>query len=108
MRSSISSKKSTHTAPADLWKNTLANQSFHEGRFVEWPVILVGDRSVHIAFKEGEHGEPNARPSTVLVGARVGQRVVVEEEAGGDVEGDEHVDGVMLVSRQNEENPKQV
>lgn len=34
--------------------------------------------------------------------------MVVEEEAGGDVKGDEHIDGVVLVSRQNEENPKQV
>lgn len=34
--------------------------------------------------------------------------MIVEEEAGGDVEGDEHVDGVVLVSSQDEENPKQV
>lgn len=34
--------------------------------------------------------------------------MVVEEEASGDVEGDEHVDGVVLVSRQDEEDPKKV
>ena len=34
--------------------------------------------------------------------------MVVEEEAGGDVEGDEHVDGVVLVGRQDEEDAKQV
>lgn len=61
-----------HIAAADLRKRTLSNQSFHEGRFVEGPVILVGNRSIHIAFKEGEHGEPNARPPTMLVGTSVG------------------------------------
>lgn len=85
---------------------TLSNQRFHEGRLVEGPVILVGNRPVDIALKEGEHGEPNARPPALLVGTGVGQGVVVEEEAGGDIEGDEHIDGVVLMSRQNEENAK--
>lgn len=71
-------------------------------------MVLVGDGSVHIALEEGEHGEPDARPAAVLVGASVGQRVVVEEEASGYVEGDEDVDGVVLVSRQDEKNPKEV
>lgn len=71
-------------------------------------MVLVGHGSVHVALEEGEHGEPDARPPTVLVGTGVGQGVIVEEEASGDVEGDEHVDGVVLVSRQDEENPKQV
>ena len=84
--------QSMRTAAADLGRHPLSNQSFHEGRFVEGPVILVGHRSVHIALKEREHGEPNARPPAMLVGTGVGQRVVVEEEAGGDVEGDEHID----------------
>ena len=34
--------------------------------------------------------------------------MVVEEEAGGDVEGDEHVDGVVLVGRQDEEHAEDV
>lgn len=71
-------------------------------------MVLVRDGSVHVALEEGEHGEPDARPAAVLVGTRVGQRVVVEEEAGGDVEGDEDVDGVVLVRRQDEEDAKQV
>lgn len=71
-------------------------------------MVLVRDGSVHVALKEGEHGEPDARPAAVLVGARVGQGVVVEEEAGGDVEGDEDVDGVVLVSGQNEEDTKEI
>lgn len=34
--------------------------------------------------------------------------MVVEEEACGDVEGYEDIDGVVLMGRQDEENPKQV
>lgn len=71
-------------------------------------MVLVRDGSVHVALEEREHREPDARPAAVLVGARVGQGVVVEEEAGGDVEGDEDVNGVVLVSRQNEEDAEQV
>lgn len=51
--------------------SALSNQSFHEGRFTEGPVILVGDRSIHVALKKGEHGEPNACPSAMLVGTGV-------------------------------------
>lgn len=50
----------------------LSNQSPHERRSVEGPVVLVGDRSVHVALKEGEHGEPNARPAALLEGTGVG------------------------------------
>lgn len=51
--------------------STLSNQSFHEGRFTEGPVILVGDGSIHVTLKKGEHGEPNACPSAMLVGTSV-------------------------------------
>lgn len=44
----------------------------------------------------------------MLVRPRVGQGVVVQEQPSGDVEGDENVDGVVLVSGQDEEDPKQV
>lgn len=71
-------------------------------------MVLVWDGSVHIALKEREHREPNASPAAVLVGSSVGQRVVVEEKASGDVEGDEDVDGVVFVSCQDEKNPKEV
>lgn len=91
-----------------LVRNSLSNQSFHEGRSSKGPVILVGNRPVHVTLKEGEHGEPNACPPALLVSARVGQSVVVQEKASCDVEGDEHVDGVVLMSRQNEEDSKQV
>lgn len=91
-----------------IFGKTLSNQSFHEDWFVEGPVILVGDGSVDVALKEREHGEPNPCSAALLEGSGVGKRVVVEEEAGGDVEGDKHVDGVVFVSRQDEENPKQV
>jgi len=38
----------------------------------------------------------------------VSERVVIQEESTGDVEGDEHVDGVVLVSGQQEEDGEQV
>lgn len=57
---------------AVLGKHFLPNQSFHEGRFIEGPVVLVGDRSIHVTLKEGEHGEPNACPPAMLVGSGVG------------------------------------
>lgn len=38
----------------------------------------------------------------------VGKRVVVEEESRRDVERDEHVDGVVLVRRQDEEDAEHV
>lgn len=50
----------------------LPNQKFHEGRFIEGPVVLVRDRSIDVALKEGEHREPNARPPAVLEGTGVG------------------------------------
>lgn len=43
-----------------------------------------------------------------MIGARVSQRVIVQEQSGCDVEGDEDVDGVVLVRRQDEEDAKQV
>lgn len=63
---------SVYMAASDLWSKTLSDQSFHESGFFKGPVILVGNRSVHIALKEGEHWEPNARPPALLVSARVG------------------------------------
>lgn len=71
---------------------SLPNECLHKGRFTERPVVLVGNRSVHVALEEGEHGEPDASPPALLVGAGVGQGVVVEEKARGDIEGDEDVD----------------
>lgn len=80
-RSSISSKmfsiqaliwQSMHFAADELWKNILSNERLHECGFAEGPVVLVGDRSVHVAFKKGEHGEPNARSPAMLVGTGVG------------------------------------
>lgn len=85
-----------------------ADESLEQGGSSEGPAVLVRHGSVDVALEEGEHGEPDARAAALLVGARVGQRVVVQEESGGDVEGDEDVDGVMLVSRQDEEDPEQV
>lgn len=61
-------------------------------------------------LKVTEHGKPDLCPEGVplLQGAVVGQGVVVEEHAGRDVEGDEHVNGVVLVGGQDEEDAKHV
>lgn len=63
-----------------------------------------------MSLKVTKHGEPDLCPEGVplLQGAVVGQGVVVEEHAGRDVEGDEHVDGVVLVGGQDEEDAKHV
>ncbi len=56
--------------------------------------VDVGHGSADVRFEEAEEREPNllaflVRPDEVVV---VGLPVVVEEEAGGDVDGDEDVD----------------
>ncbi|CAB0011690.1 unnamed protein product [Nesidiocoris tenuis] len=60
--------------------------------------------------KDAEEREPNSRSSRVPLheGLVVGERVIVEEEAARYVEGDEHVDRVMLVAGQDEENAEHV
>lgn len=78
------------------------------GGFREGPAVLVGHRAVDVAFEEGEHGEPDAGPATLLVGPGVSQRVVVQEQPGCDVEGDEDVDGIVFMGRQDKEDAKQV
>lgn len=95
-------------APFDWQLDPSANQPPHRGGSREGPAVFVGDRPVDVALEEGEHGEPDARPSALLVRPGVGQGVVVQEEPGGDVEGDEHVDGVVLVSGQDEEDAEEV
>ena len=72
---------------------------------------LVGDLAVDVALEEVEEGEvePGALAHPAARGALVvGQGVVVEEEPGGDVEGDEDVDGVVLVGGQDEEDAEDV
>lgn len=86
----------------------LSDQSPEQGGPGEGPAVLVGHGTVDVALEEGEHGEPDARAAAVLVGPRVGQRVVVQEQTRGDVERNEDIDGVVLVGRQDEEDPEQV
>ena len=76
----------------------------------ERPLILVGHHIVHLVLKVGEHGEPDPGPLVPLFmqGAGVGQGVVVQEEPGGDAECDHHIDGVVLMSSQDKESPKEV
>lgn len=43
-----------------------------------------------------------------MIGLRVRQRVVVQEQSGGYVERDEDVYGVVFMCRKNEEDSKQI
>lgn len=72
--------------------------------------IFVGHDPVHFRLEIAEEREPNSRSSRVPLheGLVVGERVIVEEEAARYVEGDEHVDRVMLVAGQDEENAEHV
>lgn len=89
------------------WRS-LSNQPFHHSRSSEGPAVFIGDRTVDVALKEGEHWKPNAGSSTLLVGPGVGQGVVIQEKSGGDVERYEHVDGVVLMCSQDEEDAKEI
>lgn len=86
----------------------LSDESPKQGGPGEGPAVLIGDGAVHVALEEREHGKPDTCAATVLVGARVSESVVIQEQTCGDIKGDEDVDGVMLVSRQDEEDPKQI
>lgn len=44
----------------------------------------------------------------MLICPCVGQRMVVQEQSSGEVEGDENINGVVLVGSQDEEYPKQI
>lgn len=90
------------------WRCSLSNQPPHHSGSREGPAVLVGDWPVDVALKEGEHGKPDASSSALLVGPGVGQSVVVQEESGGDVERYEHVNGVVFMCCQDEEDAKEV
>lgn len=83
----------------DINTGVLFQKYPHEGGFGERPAILVWNWSGHVALKEREEREPDTCSAAVLVGLCVCQRVVVQEQSGGDVERDEDVDGVMFMSR---------
>lgn len=71
---------------------------------------LVGHDAVHTRLEEGEEREPDAGADDVALHKRlvVGQRMVVEEQAAGDVERNEHVYRVVFVCGQNKEDTKHV
>lgn len=74
-------------------------------------VVFVGNDSVHGTLKVAEHREPDTRSIRVKAHVQrmvVGQRVVIEEQSGWDVKGDKHVNWVMLVCGQNEEDPEHI
>jgi len=74
------------------------------------PLVLVGNNSVDGRLEVGEQRKPDARADAVGLAqhAVVGERVIIEEETRRDVEGDEHVDRVVLVCGQDEEDSKHV
>lgn len=63
-----------------------------------------------MCLKVAKHWEPDLSSEGVslLQGSVISKRMIVEEHTGCNVEGNEHIDGVMLMSRQNEENAKHV
>lgn len=87
---------------------SLSNQPFHHRGLGEGPAVLVWYWSIDVALEKREHWKPDTRSATLLVGASVGQRVVVQEESRGDVERDENINRVMLVCSQDEENAKEI
>lgn len=97
-----------HTAHTCVCVCVLSDESPEQGGSGEGPAVLIRDGAVDVALEEGEHGEPDAGAAAVLVGARVSEGVVIQEETRGDVERDEDVDGVMLVSCQDEEDPEKI
>lgn len=79
--------------------------------------VLVGHGALHLRLKETEQREPDlaALVGHTVATARaagevvvVGLPVVVEEETGGDVHGDEDVYGVVLVGGEDEEDAEDV
>ena len=71
---------------------------------------LVRDLSVDVALEKVEERkvEPGALSHPAHGTLVVGQGVVVEEEPGGDVEGNKDVDGVVLVGGEDEEDAEHV
>lgn len=63
-----------------------------------------------MCLKVTKHWEPDfcSEGVPLLQSSVIGQRVVVEEHTGGDVKGDEHINGVVFMSCQNKENAKHV
>lgn len=87
---------------------SLSNEPPHYRGLGEGPAVLVGYGSIDIALEKREHGKPDASSATLLVGASVCQRVVVQEESCGDVERYENVNRVVLVRSQDEENAEEI
>lgn len=75
-----------------------------------WRFVFVRDDSVNIRLEETEQRKPNPCAACVSLHERlvVSQRVVVQKETRSYVECYEHIDGVMFVSGEYEENTKTV
>lgn len=86
----------------------LANNDLEKMWPGERPAVSVGDWTIDIALKEGKKREPDACSPAPLVDARVSQRVVVQEQACGQIESHKHIDGVVLMASKDEEDAKQI
>lgn len=73
-------------------------------------VVVIRNDSIDGALEVAEEWKPDSSSSRIVGHQRliVGQRVVVKEEPRGDVESDEHVDGVMFVCGEDEEDAEHV
>lgn len=71
---------------------------------------LVGHNTINRSFKEAEQREPYPRPYRVPLHESliISQCVVVKKQPGRNVEGNEDIDGIMLVARQDEKDAKHV
>lgn len=100
-----------HVLQTDQAPEHLSSQRSAGAQHFAQRVIFVWNYPVHGTLKVTEHGEPHTRPIRVVAHVQrvvVRERVVVEEEARRYVEGNEHVDRVVFMGGQNEEDPKHI
>lgn len=73
-------------------------------------LVLVGHNPVYRRLEETEQWEPHFGAIRVALHQRlvVGQRVIVQEQSRGDVKCNEHVNRIVLVCCEYEENPKHI
>lgn len=77
---------------------------------VQRRIILVGHHTIHSGLEETEQREPDPRPSGIPLHQRliIGECMIIEEQTRRYVESDEHIDGIMLVTGQDEKYSEHV
>ena len=73
-------------------------------------MIFIRNHAVDTRLEKAEKREQNFGAGMVSLtkGSTIGQCVIVQEKTGGNVKSYEDVDGIMLVSSQNEKNAKEI